>query len=229
MFKNEILEKLKESVINGDIESAKKAAEDALKAGMDPLECIENSLRVGMMVVGEKFQRLEIFLPDLINAGEAMKAATAILLSQISRDKLAKSQMGRVVIGTSFGDIHDIGKNIVAALLTAAGFTVYDLGVDVPPLTFIEKAEEVKADIIAISSLLSVSMHCQKDVIDHLKKLGIRSKYYVVIGGGCVTPEWAKEIGADGYGRTALDAVEVCKVLVTERPPPPLKEPIIRE
>jgi corrinoid protein of di/trimethylamine methyltransferase len=224
---SEILEKLANAVITGDVDEARKVAEEALKANVDPLEAIKNGLAKGMDVIGKKFHNFEVFLPEVMLAADAMKAGIEILRPYLSAESAAKMSKGKVVIGTVFGDIHDIGKNLVAAMLEAAGFEVYDLGTDCPSTKFVEKAEEVKADIIAMSSLMVTSMFYQKEVVDFLKDAGEREKYWVMVGGGPVTPEWAKEIGADGYGRFADDAVEVAKTLIEAGDKVAL--PVIRE
>lgn len=225
----EIFERLSKAIVDADEEDARKVAEEAIAAGIDPVRAIKEGLAKGIAVVGEKFRKSEIFLPHVMLASDAMKAAIAVLESRIGSKRMSEVRLGKVVIGTAFGDIHDIGKNLVATMLSVAGFEVHDLGCDVPVMKFIETAEEVKADIIAISCLLSPSMFSQKDVVNYLKDMGIRGKYYVIVGGGSITPEWAKQIGVDGYGRYADDGTEICIRLVTEKPIPPLKEPIVKE
>jgi methylmalonyl-CoA mutase cobalamin-binding domain/chain len=143
-----------------------------------------------------------------------MKAGVDVLRPTISKEDMTKSRKGVVVMGTVFGDIHDIGKNLVIAMLEAAGFEVYDIGIDVEPKKFIEKAREVKADIIGMSALLTPTMFSQKDVLELMKAMNVRDDYYVIIGGAPITPEWAKEIGADGYGKYATDAAKVCEILM---------------
>ncbi len=209
-----ILRGLAESVIDGDEDRAREFAKKAVDAGIDPLTAIKEGLMNGMKVVGDRFARLEIFLPEVLLAADAMKAALEILEPLIVKEEREKLTLGKVVIGTVQGDIHDIGKNIVAMLLKANGFEVYDLGRDVPIDEFINKAEEVGADIIAISTLLSTSMPYMEDVIRLLKDRGLREKYKVMVGGGPVTREFAEEIGADGYGDNAEEAVEVAKRLL---------------
>jgi methylmalonyl-CoA mutase cobalamin-binding domain/chain len=137
--------------------------------------------------------------------------------------------LGNVVIGTVRGDIHDIGKNMVATMLTVSGFEVCDLGIDVPVKRFVEKAEEIKAKVIALSALLSQTAYYQHEVIKYLTDMGLREKYYVVVGGAPVSPEWATKIGADGYARTAIDAGQLLKRLLTEGVPPPLPQTLVVE
>ncbi|MEM1545598.1 MAG: corrinoid protein [Candidatus Methanomethylicia archaeon] len=207
--------KLRDAVVSYDVDAVVKYANEVIAKGLDPLEAIEKGLAVGARIIGDKFDRLEIYLAELIMAADAIKAGLDILLPAIPKGVV--SRRGVVVIGTAQGDIHEIGKNIVAALLKAYGFDVYDLGVDVPPLRFIEKAEEVKADIIAISALMTSTIIGQRDVIEYLKALGKRDKYIVMVGGGPVTREWAEEIGADGWAETASEAVQVALTLKERR------------
>ncbi|MEM3506945.1 MAG: corrinoid protein [Candidatus Bathyarchaeia archaeon] len=212
-MKNEILEKLRLSVINGDIEGAETAAKEALDAGIDPLEAIEEGLSKGIREVGDKFEKLELFLSDMMIAAEAMSKAIEILEKNLPKEA-TRAGKGTVVIGTVEGDIHDIGKNIVAALLKANGFRVYDLGKDTPSMKFIEKAEEVNANVIGLSALLSTTMIKQEEVITMLKDLKLRDKYKVIVGGAPVTEGWARKIGADAYGKNANEGVIKVKELL---------------
>lgn len=212
--KEKILEKLKQLVIEHDEEAIKKAAEEALAAGINPIKAIKEGLQKGMEIIGKKFRDFEIFLPDVVLAADAMYSALDVLLPKITPEEGKKIRAGKVVIGTIYGDIHDIGKNIVAAMLTASGYEVHDLGIDVDPKKFAEKAEEVGADIIAMSCLLSPSIYYQRDVVKRLQDTGIRDKFHVIVGGAAVTPDWAKEITADGWGKTVEDAIDVCKILM---------------
>ena len=222
-----ILEKLAKAVIDGDEESAKKVAEEALKAKIDPVLAIKGGLTKGIEIVGKKFHDFEVFLPEVILAADAMKAAAAVLKPHIAAERAAEVMRGKAVIGTVRGDIHDIGKNLVAAMLEVAGFEVHDIGTDCPSTKFIEKAKEVGADIIGMSSLMVTSMYYQKEVIDYLKDMNERDKYWVMIGGGPITPEWAIKIGADGYGRFSDDAVEVANTLMEKGKE--VKLPVIKE
>jgi corrinoid protein of di/trimethylamine methyltransferase len=214
--KKVLLEKLTEAVVVGDETTAKQLAIDALANGIPPIEAIVEGFSKGMTIVGERFHNFEIFLPDMMMAADAMKAGIEVLKPAISQDEMAKSRKGVVVVGTVFGDIHDIGKNLVIAMLEAAGYEVHDIGIEVAAKKFIEKAMEVKADIIGMSALLTPTMFAQKDVLELMKNMRVRDKYYVIIGGAPITPEWAKEIGADGYGKYATDAVDVCNVLMSK-------------
>ncbi|MEM4157240.1 MAG: corrinoid protein [Candidatus Methanomethylicaceae archaeon] len=214
MSHEEILNGLAESVISGDEEKAKDFAKKALEAGIDPLKAINEGLMKGMSQVGDDFSKLKIYLPEVMMAAEAMKAALSILEPAALQKGSGAIKKSRVVIGTITGDIHDIGKNIVAMLLKANGFEVYDLGRDVPVDDLIKKAEEVGADIIAASTLLSTSMPYMEDLISLLKERNLREKYIVMVGGGPVTREWAASIGADGYGDDGEEAVKVAKELL---------------
>jgi len=217
MKKEEIFEDLFSAVVDLDREKAQRAANELVKEKLDPLEGIEKGLSKGMEVIGEKFEKLEIFLPELIMAADVFNSAMKILEPQILAGEKSKIEKGRVVIGTVKEDIHEIGKDIVAMLLKTAGFTVYNLGKDVPASTFLEEAEKVNADIIAMSSLLTTSMGHQKELIDILKEKGERDKYAVIIGGAPTSQAWADEIRADGYGKTAKDAVSVALELMSKK------------
>lgn len=217
MIESKHYEKLSKAVIDGDAELAKKAAADAINAGITPIDAINNGLMKGMIDVGEKFGKLEIYLPEVLLAAGAMEAAMAVLKPRMLPEELSKIKIGKVVIGTIQGDIHDIGKNIVSLMLTASGFEVFDLGKDVPLLNFIKKAEEVNADLIAVSALMTTTMEYMKDLIILMEETGVRQKYKVIVGGAPVLPEWAEKIGADGYGKDASEAVMVAKKLMGMR------------
>jgi len=215
--KEEICEDLFRAVVDLDREKGQRAANELVKEKLDPLEGIGKGLSKGMKVIGEKFEKLEIFLPELLMAADVFNSAMKILEPQISAADKNKIRKGMVVIGTVKGDIHEIGKDIVAMLLETAGFSVRNLGKDVPASTFLEEAEKAKADIIGMSSLLTTTMLGQKELIDILKETGNRNKYIVMIGGAPTSQAWADEIGADGYGRTAQDAVSLALELVSKK------------
>ena len=205
---------MKQSIIDGDEEAAAAVAQQALDAGIDPLEAINAGYVAGMSYVGEQFAEGEMFLPDMMLAAEAMKAAVAVLEPEMTRRGTQRTMLGKVVLGTVKGDIHEIGKNLVATMLSASGFEVYDLGVDVPFAKFIEKAREVDADIIGMSALLTTTMTGQRTVIEMLDDMGLRPKVKVMVGGAPVTRSWAAEIGADGMSEDAMGAVALAKKLV---------------
>jgi len=211
----EIFDRLSEAVVAGDTEAAVETAKEAIESGVDPVKAIENGLSRGARIVGDRFERLEIYLPELLIAAESMEAGLEILLAEIPKDKALRK--GIVVCGTVKGDIHEIGKKIVAALLRANGFEVHDLGADVPTSRFVEEAGKVRADIIGLSALMSSTLGAQKDVIDYLQAVGMREKHIVMVGGGPTTQEWADQIGADGYARTAPDAVKLALELIKEK------------
>jgi len=210
-MKMNIFDELIDAILTLDSSSVLETVEKALAMGVDPLEIIEKGLTKGIRIVGERFERGEIFICELVMAAEAMKTGTERLKPEILKAKKKRKTLGRVVIGTVSGDVHDIGKNIVAAMLYAAGFDVYDLGVDVPAETFIETAERLVADIIAVSALLTSTLPYQRELIEALSSKGVRHKFKVIIGGAPANEEWAREIGADGYGSDAIDAVRQAK------------------
>ncbi|MCS7179285.1 MAG: corrinoid protein [Anaerolineae bacterium] len=212
---DELFRAMAQSIIDGDPDVAADLARKAIEAGIDPLEAINKGFVPGVDYVGEQYGKGEMFLPDLVLAGEAMKAAIAVLEPEIARQGGQRQTLGTVVIGTVEGDIHDIGKTLVATMLSVGGFRVYDLGVDVPITTFVEKAREVNADIVGMSALLTTTMVRQRDVIEALEDAGLRSRIKVMVGGAPVTRAWAQEIGADGYSEDAIGAVSVAKQLVS--------------
>jgi len=215
--KETILKELAEAVMTYDQEAAKRAAQEALDASIPPIEAVDRGLRLGINEVGERFGRDEVYLPHLLMAADALKAGVEVLQQGIPKEDLEKMQLGRVVIGTVKDDIHDLGKNIVAAMLSASGFEVIDLGKDVSPEAFVNKAKDVNADIIAISSLMTTTMPYQREVVEELKYQGVRERFLVVVGGGPVTAEWAKSIGADGFSENASEAVEAVKKLIAKK------------
>lgn len=189
-----------------------ECVEKALEKKVNPLQIIENGLSKGLREIGEKYEKGELFIMHLVAASEAVKKPmTELLLPKIQETRLERKVLGRVVIGTVAGDIHDIGKNIVSAMLTVAGFDVYDIGKDAQIEEFIEKINEVDADIVGASALLSTTLPVQRELVERLKSAGMRDRVKVIVGGAPVTEEWAEEIGADGYGSDAIDAVELAK------------------
>ena len=203
-----------QSVIDGEVEDAERLARQAIEQGVDPLDAINQGFVVGVNHVGEGYAAGEMFLPDLVLAGEAMKAAVAVLEPEMKRRGTKRQMLGTVVMGTVEGDIHDIGKTLVATMLSATGFQVYDLGVDVPVETFLEQARKVNADVVGLSALLTTTMVKQKTVIEALEEAGLRRQVKVMVGGAPVTRSWTEEIGADGYSEDAIGAVAVAKELV---------------
>ena len=208
----EALENLKDTILQYDTEAAKKAAQVIIDKGIDPLLAIKEAFGGTANVLHERFDRGECYLPHLVMAGDAMIAASEILESAVPKDSVTAKKV--VVIGTVEADLHSVGKNIVAMMLRSSGFEVHDMGVDVKSSAFISRAKETNADIIALSSLLTTTRPYQREVIEELDSLGLRERFKVMVGGGPITPEWAKEIGADGYGSDAMEGLEVAKKLV---------------
>lgn len=227
MTSKEILDRLIEEIMEGNQDQAREAADAALATGLDPLEVIQQGTAKALQVVGQQFGDFKIFLPELIMAADAANAAMSVILPQISAVERKGVTGGKVVIATVSGDLHDIGKNLVSAVVSAAGFQVHDLGVDVPSKQIADAARDLDADIIALSSLLTTSMQFQKDVVDYVTDLGLRNRFFIIVGGGPVTPDWARQIGVDGYGRRAPDAADLCRQLVSGGQKPPLADPIV--
>jgi len=217
MSDESIIEQLNNALIAGDRSGLEQGVGDALKEGVTPSDIIEKGMSPGMKEVGERFARYEIYLPEMMMAAEAWEGAMKILEPKLLESGSELKKAGRVVIGTVKGDIHSIGKNIVGALLKMSGFEVFDLGVDVNASAFVTKAEEVGADIIAASALMSTTIPQQKSIIEHLEARGARGKYCVLVGGGSTSQEWADNIGADGYGRTAGDAITLALKAVAQK------------
>ena len=211
---DELFQKMAQSVIDGDSDAAVALAKQAIEKGMDPLEAISNGFVKGVNQVGESFANGQAFLPELVMAGEAMKAAVSTLEPEMQKRGLHRTMLGKVVLATVEGDIHEIGKTLVGTMLSASGFQVYDLGVDVPAAKIIEKIREVDADLVGLSALLTTTMVKQKEVIDELDKLGLRKKVKVMVGGAPVTRDWVQKIEADGYSEDAIGAVGLAKQLV---------------
>jgi len=210
----ELFEKMAQSIIDGDEEQAEALAKQAIEQGVDPLECITSGYVIGVNQVGESFACGDAFLPELVMAGEAMKIAVGILEPEMKKRGTARQMLGKVVLATVEGDIHEIGKTLVGTLMSASGFEIYDMGVDVATTRIIEKAREVDADIVALSALLTTTMVKQGEVIEALEDIGLRPKVKVMVGGAPVTREWVEKIGADGYSEDAIGAVKVAKALM---------------
>ncbi len=203
------LQKLYDAVLNGDQKTAVAVTQEALAEGCDPMELITKHMVPAMDEVGRRFECEEYFVPELLLSARAMKGALELL-----RPLLAASgaePVGRVVIGTVKGDLHDIGKNLVASMLEGGGFEVIDLGADVPPEKFIDSVREKSAHIVALSALLTVTMPSMRKTIEALEQAGVRSNVKVMVGGAPVTAQFAAEIGADGYGENATAAVALAR------------------
>ena len=213
MTKNEIYTKMSEAIVAGDRQAARALAEEAVRSGFDLLEVVEQGYVPGIQRVGALWEQGEYFLPELITSAEAMKSAMAVLNPELNRREGVNRAGARVVIGTVEGDIHDIGKNLVASMLQAGGFEVTDLGVDVKLERFIEAADAAGAGLICLSALLTTTMTNQRRFLELLKERGLRDKYKVLVGGAPASRKWAEEIGADGFAENAVAAVKAAKAL----------------
>jgi corrinoid protein of di/trimethylamine methyltransferase len=211
---DEIFQEMAQSIIDGDTAASAALAKESIEAGIDPLEAINQGFVLGANKVGESFSCGAAFLPELVMAGEAMKAAVAVLEPEMKRRGASRQVFGKVVLATVQGDIHEIGKSLVGTMLSASGFEVYDLGVDVPTARIVEKAKEVDADLVGLSALLTTTMVKQQEVIEELDKRGLRTRVKVMVGGAPVTRDWVQKIEADGYSEDAIGAISVAKQLV---------------
>ncbi|MBN1785725.1 MAG: B12-binding domain-containing protein [Candidatus Methanofastidiosa archaeon] len=209
--KEELLEKLSNAVIEGDEDKCAELAESALEAGIDPYEAIMKGCNKGMEIVSHKYECKEMFVPEILLSADAMYAALDVLRPHLKVDEAGK-KTGTVVIGVAEGDIHDIGKNLVLMMLDVAGYNIVDVGRDVSADTFVEKAAEVDADLVAMSALMTTSMVRMELVINGLKKRNLKAK--VIVGGAPISQSYADKIGADGYGKDAVEAVRVANKLM---------------
>ena len=220
LSENALIERLKESIIAFDEDEARKVAEEIVAADLDTLKVIQEGISVGAKVVSDKFESEEYYLPELMLAGETMQAASEILMRGMSKEKKDEMEartVGTAITATVFGDIHDIGKNILSMLLTVNGFKVIDLGRGIDSMEIVQRAREYKADIIALSALMTTTMPSQKEVIDILEAMKTRDEFIVMVGGGSTSLLWADEIGADGWAEIAPEAVELAKELISKR------------
>lgn len=208
----EVLEELKEAILHYDTEEAKQAARDIVDRKVDPRIAINEAVLSASTVLHQRFERGECFIPHLVMAGDAMEAASEILESALPKEHITSKKT--VVIGTVEADLHSVGKNIVAMFFRSGGYEVHDLGVNVKASSFISKALDTNADIIALSSLLTTTRPYMREVIEELESVGLRDKFKVIVGGGPITREWAEEIGADGYGTDAYEGIEVAGHLI---------------
>ncbi|MDY9925323.1 B12-binding domain-containing protein [Methanosarcina sp.] len=209
--KEDIIARAKDAITDFDDELAAEIAGEALVAGIDPVELIEKGFTAGMQEVGEQFEQGTLFLPHVLAAAEAMNAGMEVIKPEMEKRKSQTKSLGTVVIGTIEGDIHSIGKDIVASMLNIAGFKVVDLGRDVPIKTFVEKSKELKPQIVASSALMTTTMVNQIQIEEQLKEAGIRGQIKTMVGGAPVTQDWADKIGADLYGESATDVVSKVK------------------
>lgn len=214
-MQQDLFHAMSNSIITGETDEAEALARKAVDLGIDPLDAINRGFIPGLDHVGEQFSCGMSFLPELVMAGEAMKAALAVLEPELARRGAKRTVYGTVVLATVHGDIHDIGKTLVGTMLSSSGFRVYDLGVNVPAEAIVAKAREVSANIVGLSALLTTTMVNQRRVIQELEKEGLRSQVKVMVGGAPVTRSWAAEIGADGYSEDAIGAVALARSLVS--------------
>ena len=210
-----IVEEISGFLQKGRAKNVKALVTQALEEGEDPKVILNEGLLSGMMIIGEKFKNNEVFVPEVLVAARAMNAGLAILEPKLV--EIGNEPVGKAVVGTVKGDLHDIGKNLVTMMLKGAGFEIHDLGVDVEPATFVDKAEEVGADIIGMSALLTTTMPNMNAVVEELKNRGLRDKYTVMVGGAPVTDGFAKQIGADYYTPDAATCAEVARKAVEEK------------
>ncbi|HEX7486374.1 MAG TPA: corrinoid protein [Vicinamibacterales bacterium] len=210
----ELLAKITASLVDGDPDATLDGTRKALAAGIEPLAIIEGGLVPGMRIVGDKYASGEYFLPNLIVSASGMKQAMAVLAPELKARRQELKSAGTVVIGTVRGDIHEIGKSLVATMLSANGFEVHDLGVDVPIDAFVARVKDTGANLVGLSALLTTTMHGQKDVIEALSKAGLRDRVKVMVGGAPVNKKWADDIGADGWAQDAVAAVDLATRLV---------------
>jgi len=207
------VQRLRDMVLNFDIDHADEIAKKSIEEGVDPMDAA-NILTEAIRYIGDKFERRELFLPDLVCASEVLKKSFPIVNEALEKKGGRQASLGKVVIGTVFGDIHSIGKGMVTTLLYAAGFKIIDLGINVKGEDFLKTVKEESADILAMSALLTTTAMEQKKVIEGLKQAGIRDKVKVIVGGSPINQEFADSIGADGYGATAPESVKICKWLL---------------
>lgn len=212
---NELFTQLANSLVEGDPDATVAFTRQALEAGIEPMAIIREGLMPGMNSVGDKFSCGEYFLPDLIIAADGMKQAMELLEPELRARKQVVESPGTVILGTVKGDIHEIGKSLVGTMLSANGFKVIDLGVNVPNEAFITKIKETGANLLGLSALLTTTMTVQRDIIKELAEAGLKGSVKVLVGGAPVTRSWAEEIGADGYAEDAMGAVQLARQLVS--------------
>ncbi|MEW6623649.1 MAG: corrinoid protein [Bacillota bacterium] len=211
MEKEVLFEQIFNTVVDGEVEKAEEMAQKVIELGIDPLEAIDNAFVKGIEQVGMLFQNGEKFLPELVSSAETMKLAMAVLEPELKKQNSSRKTLGKVVLGTMRHDIHDIGKSMIGSMLSAAGFEVIDLGIDVPVEKFVETVKNEQPHVLGLSALLTTTMPEQKYVIEALIEEGLRKKVKVLVGGAPVSQEWADTIGADGFAENAIEAVDVTK------------------
>ena len=217
MNAKDIIENLHDAILTLDVERSREMARELIKVDIDLTEAINTGMIPAMEEIGNKFQSGTLYLPELQLSGKAFQAAMDILMPKLTEAGQKMKSKGRIVFGTVKGDIHNIGKDMTCSLLKTAGFDVIDLGVSIPTLTFLEEAQKNGADIIGLSALMSTTIPMQQEIIEALNSRGLREKFRVIVGGSAVTQEWADEIGADGYGKDAVQAVQLAKRLCASK------------
>jgi len=214
MIKEKQLSDMKQAIVQGNKEKAEKLARQAIDENLDLIDVIENGFVPGIQKAGDLWEKGEYFLPELITSAECMKAVMVLLHPELKKKKLTAKSQGKVIIGTIEGDIHDIGKNLVSSMLSANGFDVIDLGADVKLQNFIKTAQQEKADLICVSSLLTTTMIKQKTLVELLKSKNLYRQFKVLVGGAPVNKKWAEDIGAHGYAENAMSATKLAKTLI---------------
>ena len=214
MEKNEMLEHLCQLVLNGDFDGIKEMSRQALDAGIAPLEILDNGISKGMELVGKRFETGAAYLPELLMAADAFSNAMEVVTPALEASQGDLKKIGKVLLATVKGDVHNLGKNILGKVLETNGFEVVDMGVDQDTLSIIDAATDSHADVIGLSAVMTTTMPYQKELIDTLKELKLRDRFIVLVGGGPVNQAWADQIGADGYGQTAMDAVSIASRLI---------------
>jgi len=210
----QLFEEMKNSVLEGEEEEAAELAQKALDRGMDPVAVMDNGFLKGINEAGKLYEEGEFFLPELVCAADAMKAALEVLDEELKKCADNNTKTGKVVLATVQGDVHDIGKTIVGAMMTANGYEVYDLGSDVPNEKVLSAIDDVKPDIVGLSALLTTTMEQQKNVIEMIREAGKRDEVKIMVGGAPVSRQWSEKIGADGYSDNAIDAVKIAGILI---------------
>ncbi len=210
----QLFEEMKNSVLEGEEEEAAELAQKALDSGMDPVAVMDKGFLKGINEAGKLYEEGEFFLPELVCAADAMKAALEVLDEELKKCADNNTKTGKVVLATVQGDVHDIGKTIVGAMMTANGYEVYDLGSDVPNEKVLSAIDDVKPDIVGLSALLTTTMEQQKNVIEMIREAGKREEVKIMVGGAPVSRQWSEKIGADGYSDNAIDAVKMAGILI---------------
>jgi len=210
----QLFEEMKNSVLEGEEKEAAELAQKALDSGMDPVAVMDKGFLKGINEAGKLYEEGEFFLPELVCAADAMKAALEVLDEELKKCADNNTKTGKVVLATVQGDVHDIGKTIVGAMMTANGYEVYDLGSDVPNEKVLSAIDDVKPDIVGLSALLTTTMEQQKNVIEMIREAGKRDEVKIMVGGAPVSRQWSEKIGADGYSDNAIDAVKMAGILI---------------